>query len=146
MHFDLRITTKQPTSMLNRRLRRYPHPIDMQGAHDNLSPTQTQNKSVQSMEAGSRIRRARREHELSWALLLHLFDDLDSFIFHGDLHRRVTLQFAANLGRNPECCLWGYTQAPRNWGKEKVTIVIYLDLDWFKYGRLACARSLPLMR
>jgi hypothetical protein len=132
--------------MLNQRLRRYPRPTDMQQAHDDILPVQSQDVSFHSIEAGSRSRQARRQQDLSWALLLHLFNYLDTFTSQSALHRRVNLQFAANLHRNPKGSNWGYTEAPRKWGKEKIIIVIYLDVDWFQYGHHAYACSLPLMR
>lgn len=78
----------------------------------------------------------------SYDLIIKMFNDLDTLIFHGDLRGRVNLRWEALdhvtvLGRHTEKNgeLLGVTIPPVSWHVPRVRIRLNVDVDWTQIPR-----------
>ena len=75
---------------------------------------------------------ATSEHDFTPDLLVKMFNDLDTVVFHGDLRYRVCLRWTdmRTLGMRGD---GGCTLAPSNYNIGRIDIFLSADIDWSAY-------------
>ncbi|KAK5114071.1 hypothetical protein LTR85_010377 [Meristemomyces frigidus] len=118
----------------SRHWRPLPHPIPMQYALEQLIRRLDSPPTAEQEAAAARIRTTEGSN-ITWQLLVKMFNDLDALVFGGDLYHRVYLcwvDMRLNVGGHGEL---GITQYPGDYNRTRIRICMSTDIDWHLFPR-----------